>query len=54
MPSFEFKGKTYETDEEGYLMNLDDWNEEIAEYIAKTEDIEMDEKRWEVVNFLKN
>lgn len=54
MPSFEFKGKTYETDEEGYLMNLDDWNEEVAEYIAKTEDIEMNGKHWEVVNFLKN
>ncbi len=54
MAGFELKGKFYETDEEGYLQNLDDWNEEVALYIAKTEDIEMDEKRWEVVNFLKS
>jgi len=52
--SFEFKGKVYETDEEGYLQKLDDWSPEVAEYIAKTEDIEMDERRWEVVNFLRN
>jgi len=52
--SFEFKGKVYETDEEGYLQQLDDWSPEVAEYIAKTEDIEMDERRWEVVNFLRN
>ncbi|MEW6618197.1 MAG: TusE/DsrC/DsvC family sulfur relay protein [bacterium] len=54
MPGFEFKGKTYETDEEGYLQNLDDWTEEVAVHIAKTEDIELDERRWEVVNFLRN
>jgi tRNA 2-thiouridine synthesizing protein E len=52
--SFEFNGKTYETDEEGYLQNLEDWSPEVAEYIAKMEGIEMDEKRWEVVNFLRD
>ncbi|MDI6735029.1 MAG: TusE/DsrC/DsvC family sulfur relay protein [bacterium] len=54
MAGFELKGKFYETDEEGYLQNLDDWNEDVALAIAKTEDIEMDERRWEVVNFLKS
>lgn len=52
--SFELNGKTYETDEEGYLQNLDDWSEEVANYIASTEDIEMTEAHWEVVNFLKD
>lgn len=54
MEGFECGGKFYETDEEGYLQNLDEWNKDVAEYIAKTEDIEMTEKHWEVVNFLKN
>jgi tRNA 2-thiouridine synthesizing protein E len=53
MPGFEFKGKFYETDDEGYLQNLDDWNEEVAEHIAKMENIEMNDARWEVVYFLK-
>ena len=53
MPTIEVAGKTFETDEEGYLVNLTDWNEDIAKEIAKTEGIDMDENRWEVVNFLR-
>ena len=30
MASIEVNGKTYETDEEGYLVNLADWNEDVA------------------------
>jgi len=46
-------GTTYETDEEGYLINLADWNKDIAEVIAKSENVEMSENHWEVVNFLR-
>ena len=51
--SIEVSGKTLETDEEGYLTNLSDWTEEAAEVIAKTEDIQLTENHWEVVNFLR-
>ncbi len=51
--SIELNGKTYETDEEGYLTNLADWNEEVAEVIAKQESVEMTPNHWEVVNFLR-
>jgi TusE/DsrC/DsvC family sulfur relay protein len=53
MASIEVNGNSYETDEEGYLINLSDWNKEVAEYIAKTENIEMTEQHWEVINFLR-
>ena len=53
MPTIEVAGKSYETDEEGYLVNLSDWNEELANEIAKQESIEMNENHWEVVNFLR-
>lgn len=46
-------GKDYEVDEEGYLSNLNDWNPEIAEYMAKDEDAELTENHWEVINFLR-
>jgi tRNA 2-thiouridine synthesizing protein E len=46
-------GKTIETDEEGYLANLSDWNEEVANEIAKAENVTMTENHWEVVNFLR-
>jgi TusE/DsrC/DsvC family sulfur relay protein len=54
MPSFDFKGKTYEIDEDGYLLNLDDWNEDVALYIAEQEEVEMTPAHWEVINFLRD
>jgi hypothetical protein len=46
-------GATYETDEEGYLINLADWNKEIAEYIAEEEKVPLTDNHWEVINFLR-
>ena len=50
----EVSGTTYETDEEGYLVNLSDWSEEVAMEIAKSENVEMTPNHWEVVNFLRD
>ena len=50
----EVNGTTYETDEEGYLVNLADWNEDIGKAIAKTENVDMSPNHWEVVNFLRD
>lgn len=52
--SIEVGGKQIETDEEGYLVNLSDWTEEVANVIAKAENVEMSENHWEVVNFLRD
>jgi len=46
-------GKSLETDEEGYLVNLSDWSEDVANEIAKAENVEMTQNHWEVVNFLR-
>ena len=51
MATIEVNGKSYETDEEGYLVNLADWDTEVANYIAKTESIDMTDQHWEVINF---
>ena len=51
--ALEVAGKTLATDEEGYLSNLDDWSKEIAEALAKAENINMTQNHWEVVNFLR-
>ncbi len=53
MPNIEVNGKSYETDEEGYLVNLAEWNKDVAEFIAKTENVNMTDQHWEVVNFLR-
>jgi TusE/DsrC/DsvC family sulfur relay protein len=54
MGSIEVAGKQLEVDEDGYLVNLDDWNNEAAEVLAKGEGIPLTEAHWEVVNFLRD
>jgi TusE/DsrC/DsvC family sulfur relay protein len=54
MPTMDFEGKQIEIDEDGYIVNLDDWSKGLAEDIAKIEGIEMTESHWEVVNFLRD
>jgi len=46
-------GTEIETDEEGFLVNLSDWNPDVAAELAKGESIEMTENHWEVINFLR-
>ncbi len=53
MPTVEVAGKSIEVDEEGYLVNLSDWDEQVADYLAKEEKVEMTQNHWEVVNFLR-
>lgn len=53
MATIQMAGKNIEVDEDGYLTNLEDWNEEIANALAATEQVEMDANRWEVVSFLR-
>jgi TusE/DsrC/DsvC family sulfur relay protein len=53
MGAFDLNGKAYETDEEGYLVNLSDWNEDVAQFLAQQENVELTPNHWEVVNFLR-
>ena len=52
--AYELNGTVYESDEEGYLVDLSAWNPELAELIARNENVEMIDDAWEVVNFLRN
>ena len=40
--------------EEGYLTNPDQWNEDIAKEIAKEEGIDLSDKHFEVISFLRD
>ncbi len=37
----------------GYLLNMEDWSEEIALAAAKREGITMTEAHWEIIHFLR-
>jgi tRNA 2-thiouridine synthesizing protein E len=43
-----------ETDPHGYLLNLDDWSEDIARQIARDEGIELTDDHWQIINLLRN
>ena len=51
--SYQVNGHTVEHDEEGYITTLSDWSKELADEIAKTENIDMTDQHWAVVNFLR-
>jgi tRNA 2-thiouridine synthesizing protein E len=52
--AIEVNGKSYEVDEEGYLINLGEWNEEVGNFLAQQEGVTMTEQHWEVINFLRD
>ncbi len=52
--SYEVNGKTIETDKNGYLVNLEDWNQEVAKVIAAAEGVALSEKSWDLINFLRD
>ena len=41
-------------DAEGYLINPDDWNKEIALELAGEEDIDMNDTTWSILEFMRN
>ncbi len=51
--AIEINGKTFETDEEGYLADLSTWEPEVATAMAVDEGHELSDSHWEVINFLR-
>lgn len=50
---FDFNGKEIQVYTSGNLANLEDWNEELAVFLAKKEDITLTEEHWVILNFLR-
>lgn len=48
-----FESKEFETDKEGYLLNIDDWSIELATVIADKEGIQLSDDHWQVVKFVR-
>jgi len=42
-----------EVNAEGYLKNMNDWSPELAQEIASNENIQLTDKHFEVLNFLR-
>lgn len=51
--AIEFDGKTIETNDNGYLLDIEDWTEELAPVLAGLEDIELTDRHWDVIRYLR-
>ena len=51
---YQVNGNTIAADEEGYITTLSDWSKDLAEVIAKAENIDMTNEHWAVVDFLRD
>jgi tRNA 2-thiouridine synthesizing protein E len=46
--------KLIEVDSEGYLINPEEWNKEVAIELAKSEDIELSDDYWAIFDFMQS
>lgn len=53
MAAYDVNGKTIEHDEEGYILDVNTWNEDLGKMIADKEGIAMGPEHWEVITFLR-
>ena len=51
---YEVNGATIETNEKGYLVNIEDWSEDVAAAIAAAENVTLNEQAWDLINFLRD
>lgn len=54
MPAIDFQGKQIEVDDDGYLVNLEDWSADLANWMAGQDGMTLTDAHWEVINFLRD
>ena len=51
--AIEVDGGTIDTDDEGYLVDPADWNEKVAEELARRENLRLGRLHWQVIAFMR-
>ena len=55
MSTINVNGVEIELDEDGFMVDPDQWNEDIAKVLAKAEEVEdLTEAHWELIRYLRN
>jgi tRNA 2-thiouridine synthesizing protein E len=55
MPMLTLGGRELEIDEDGFITKPEEWNEQVAADLAKTEGVnELTENHWKIVKFLRD
>jgi TusE/DsrC/DsvC family sulfur relay protein len=50
---YEYDGKTIESDDDGFLVDTAEWSEGLALAIAENDGLELTDKHWDVINYLR-
>jgi tRNA 2-thiouridine synthesizing protein E len=50
----EVNGNVVSTTETGFLVNIEDWSEDVAQVIADQEGIVLEQRHWDVINYLRD
>ena len=52
--AIEINGRTIETDDNGNLVNYQDWDRDVAQELAAIEAIELTQEHWDVLEYLRD
>ena len=50
----EFNGTTFETTDNGFLVDQKAWTKELGEHMAKEAGIELTDRHWDLINYLRD
>jgi tRNA 2-thiouridine synthesizing protein E len=53
MPTRTIAGAEVEVDEEGFLVQLDQWTKDVAIEFSKEDELELTDAHWDIINFLR-
>ena len=48
------EGKSLKTTDQGFLLNLQDWNEAVAVALAEQENLALSPQHWEIILFMRS
>ena len=52
--TYEVNGRTLEANENGYLVNQDDWDQDVGEAIAAVDGLTLTQDHWDVIEYLRD
>jgi TusE/DsrC/DsvC family sulfur relay protein len=53
MPVTTMNGREIQVNDEGFLTQYDEWDEQLAEVLAKNIDVDLTDEHWKVIRFLR-
>jgi tRNA 2-thiouridine synthesizing protein E len=52
--SLDVDGREVPTTDTGFLQNIEDWSEAVAEAIAREEELQLGQRHWDLINHLRD